>query len=67
MKGPRHHDNRGRRQIQRGKTHRQVECLARRLGAVPGLIYEWNPQTESYEPPKPCWVDEAFVDGKKGC
>jgi hypothetical protein len=32
MKPRRHHNNKGVRQIRRGKTQRQVECIARRLG-----------------------------------
>lgn len=32
MRFRRHHNNKGYRQIKRGKTRRQVQCLARRLG-----------------------------------
>lgn len=32
MKLRRHHNNKGRRQVQRGKTQRQVEHIAKRLG-----------------------------------
>lgn len=32
MKTRRHHNNKGLRQIKRGKTRRQVACMAARLG-----------------------------------
>lgn len=32
MKARRHHNNKGRRQIRRGKTVDQVKAMARRLG-----------------------------------
>ena len=32
MKTRRHHNNKGYRQIKRGKTRKQVEVMARRLG-----------------------------------
>lgn len=32
MKTRRHHNNQGRRQVQRGKTRRQVQKIAARLG-----------------------------------
>ncbi|MFA5124772.1 MAG: hypothetical protein WC473_03035 [Patescibacteria group bacterium] len=31
MKKRRHHNNDGRRQIKRGRTEKQVKCMARRL------------------------------------
>lgn len=45
MKTRRHHNNKGHRQIRRGKTYDQVKHMARRLGLPFGPKDEQKPET----------------------
>ena len=46
MRTRRHHNNEGKSQVQNGKTHRQIRCIARRMGIPYGILGHKFPKDE---------------------